>query len=84
MKHDRKIFWREWGPLMVCAVLSGAALYLLALSSAPLAGVVLAALALGCPLVAAVAWWLHGDKATAEHGLNLHRRGPSHRRPVRN
>lgn len=57
-------FWREWGPLMACALLTGAGLYgLLLLANIPLAAFVLFALTLGCPLAAGVAWWLQGRAA---------------------
>lgn len=58
----RRAFWREWGPLIVCALLTGAGLYFLAFTSIPLAAYVLFALALGCPLAAGLAWWLQRRK----------------------
>lgn len=51
-------FWREWGPVLACALLTGAGLYALAFANAPLAAYVLLALALSCPLAAGLAWWL--------------------------
>ena len=57
-------FWREWGPVMACALLTGAGLYgLLLLASAPLVPFGLFALALGCPLAAGLFWWWSGRAA---------------------
>ena len=71
MMNVQSSFWRERGPVMACALLTGAGLYgLLILANIPLAAFVLFALtlrlrsgqALGCPLAAGVAWWLQ-DRA---------------------
>lgn len=58
MMNARQVFWREWGPVLACALLTGAGLYALAFAQAPLAAFLLFALALGCPLAAGLAWWL--------------------------
>ncbi|HEX9616828.1 MAG TPA: hypothetical protein VGA03_05385 [Anaerolineales bacterium] len=58
----RQAFWREWGPVLACALLSAAGLYLLAFTSTPFATYILFALALGCPLVVGLAWWLQRNK----------------------
>ncbi len=62
--HVQPGFWREWGPVIACALLTGAGPYgLLALADLPLAAFVLFALALGCPLAAGLAWWWSGRAA---------------------
>ena len=58
MTKTQRAFWREWGPVLACALLTGAGLYALAFANAPLAAYVLFGLALGCPLAAGLAWWL--------------------------
>ncbi len=54
-------FWREWGPVIACALLTGVGLYgLLVLANVPLVAFGLFALTLSCPLVTGLAWWLSG------------------------
>ena len=54
-------FWREWGPVMACALLTGAGLYgLLLLANTPFVTIGLFVLTLGCPLAAGLVWWLSG------------------------
>jgi len=62
MMNAQRAFWREWGPVIACALLTGAGLYFLAFTGIPLAAFVLFALALGCPLAAGLAWWLQRPK----------------------
>lgn len=60
--NSKQAFWREWGPVLVCALLSAAGLYLLAFASTPLATFIFFAVALGCPLVVGLAWRLQCNK----------------------
>ena len=52
-------FWRVWGPLVACVVLTGIALSLLIISGASPARILLLAIALGCPVVLAILWRMH-------------------------
>ena len=61
--NTQKTFWREWGPVIACALLTGAGLYALAFANVPRAAFLLFALALGCPLAAGLAWWLQRNKS---------------------
>lgn len=56
--NTQRDFWREWGSVLACALITGAGLYALAFANAPLATFALFALALACPLAAGLAWWL--------------------------
>lgn len=59
MMNAQPGFWREWGPVMACTLLTGAGLYgLLVLANLPPANFILFTLTLGCPLAAGLAWWL--------------------------
>ena len=61
MMNAQPGFWREWGPVIACALLTGAGLYgLLLLANVPLVPFGLFALTLGCPLAAGLVWWLSG------------------------
>lgn len=60
--NGRQALWREWGPVLACALLSAAGLYLLAFTSTPFATFTLSALALGCPLIVGLAWWLQRNQ----------------------
>lgn len=62
VKNTRSIFWREWGPLIACALLTTVGLYGLVLIRTPLAAFILFALALGCPIAAGLAWWISTRK----------------------
>ncbi|MGH2523620.1 MAG: hypothetical protein ACRDH2_14040 [Anaerolineales bacterium] len=61
--NAQRAFWREWGPVMACALLTGAGLYLLIIADIPLAAFVLFTLALGCPLAVALVWRLQRKKS---------------------
>lgn len=49
-------FWREWGPVVSCALLSAAGLYVLFVSNTAVASTLLVVLVLGCPLAIALMW----------------------------
>jgi hypothetical protein len=55
----RPDWWRVWGPLIACVVLTATGLGLLIISGADLAHILLLVAVLTCPLALAILWQMH-------------------------